>query len=131
MMGGSGISGEMGVLVGSMPDHDCSLLEGWLTVSRSPADITARLDRLIKDIREKWHRPVMEGENVGEGKKGDVLIVAHGHILRAFAQRWAGKELHDGPTFLLEAGGVGTLRYVLRADFALGTCERSAEKRQL
>lgn len=26
--------------------------------------------------------------------------------------RWAGKSLQDGPTFLLEAGGVGTLRYV-------------------
>lgn len=25
--------------------------------------------------------------------------------------RWAGKTLHDGPTFLLEAGGVGTLSY--------------------
>lgn len=25
--------------------------------------------------------------------------------------RWAGKTLQDGPTFLLEAGGVGTLSY--------------------
>lgn len=25
--------------------------------------------------------------------------------------RWAGKTLRDGPTFLLEAGGVGTLSY--------------------
>jgi probable phosphoglycerate mutase len=41
---------------------------------------------------------------------GDVLIVAHGHILRAFAQRWAGQSLQDGPAFLMEAGGVGTLR---------------------
>jgi probable phosphoglycerate mutase len=40
-----------------------------------------------------------------------VLVVAHGHILRAFAQRWAGKSLQDGPTFLLEAGGVGLLSY--------------------
>lgn len=47
----------------------------------------------------------------GEATRGDVLIVAHGHILRAFAQRWAGKSLQDGPTFLLEAGGVGTLSY--------------------
>ncbi|KAK4153715.1 histidine phosphatase superfamily [Chaetomidium leptoderma] len=76
----------------------------------SPADITERLDRLIKEIREKWHAPVM-GKQKGEGAKGDVLIVAHGHILRAFAQRWAGQSLHGGPTFLLEAGGVGTLSY--------------------
>jgi probable phosphoglycerate mutase len=50
------------------------------------------------------------GKNKKDGVNGDVLIVAHGHILRAFAQRWAGQTLHGGPTFLLEAGGVGTLR---------------------
>ncbi|KAK3996300.1 histidine phosphatase superfamily, partial [Cladorrhinum sp. PSN332] len=72
----------------------------------SPQDITTRLDRLIQDIRQKWHSPAMDGS-----RSGDVLIVAHGHILRAFAQRWAGTALHDGPTFLLEAGGVGTLSY--------------------
>lgn len=44
---------------------------------------------------------------------GDVLIVAHGHILRAFAQRWAGQSLHGGPSFLLEAGGVGILRWAV------------------
>ncbi|KAK4222350.1 Sedoheptulose 1,7-bisphosphatase [Podospora fimiseda] len=72
----------------------------------TPHDIKNRLDRLIEDIRQRWHSPAMDGS-----RDGDVLIVAHGHILRAFAQRWAGKELHDGPTFLLEAGGVGTLSY--------------------
>ena len=40
-----------------------------------------------------------------------MLIVAHGHILRAFAMRWVQKTLREGPTFLLEAGGVGTLSY--------------------
>jgi probable phosphoglycerate mutase len=50
------------------------------------------------------------GKGKAEGVNGDVLIVAHGHILRAFAQRWARQSLHGGPTFLLEAGGVGTLR---------------------
>ena len=77
---------------------------------RSPTDITERLDRLIKEIREKWHAPVMGGNQAGDGVNGDVLIVAHGHILRAFAQRWARQSLRSGPTFLLEAGGVGTLR---------------------
>ncbi|KAL8291100.1 hypothetical protein RB597_005546 [Gaeumannomyces tritici] len=72
----------------------------------SPEDITTRLDRLIADIRARFHGPAMEA-----GQRGDVLIVAHGHILRAFAMRWAGKSLQDGPTFLLEAGGVGTLSY--------------------
>ncbi|AEO61057.1 hypothetical protein MYCTH_98410 [Thermothelomyces thermophilus ATCC 42464] len=76
----------------------------------SPAEITERLDRLIKEIREKWHSPVM-GEHKKGDAHGDVLIVAHGHILRAFAHRWTGQSLHGGPTFLLEAGGVGTLSY--------------------
>lgn len=42
---------------------------------------------------------------------GDVLVIGHGHILRAFAMRWVGKSLQEGPTFLMEAGGVGTLSY--------------------
>ena len=57
-----------------------------------PVDVTKRLDALIAEIRERWHRPVFDG---GKGP-GDVLIVAHGHILRAFAHRWVGKELEEG-----------------------------------
>ncbi|POR35079.1 Sedoheptulose 1,7-bisphosphatase [Tolypocladium paradoxum] len=74
----------------------------------SPEQVTQRLDRLIAEIREKVQGPVMGKPDAGDG---DVLIVAHGHILRAFAMRWAGKTLQDGPAFLLEAGGVGTLSY--------------------
>lgn len=40
-----------------------------------------------------------------------MLIVAHGHILRAFAMRWTDKPLED-TSLILEAGGVGTLRYL-------------------
>lgn len=76
----------------------------------SPQDIMDRLDAIIAEIRETYHKPVMDGES--KDGPGDVLIVAHGHILRAFAMRWAGKLLHESPAFLLEAGGVGTLRYV-------------------
>lgn len=71
--------------------------------------MTARVDALIAEIREKWHRPAMEGK---AAHHGDVAIVAHGHILRAFAQRWTGSPLNAKPAFLMEAGGVGTLRYV-------------------
>jgi len=81
-----------------------------LTVLRSPDDVTVRLDRLIDEIRTKFHSPVI-GKPKGGSERGDVLIVAHGHILRAFAMRWAGKTLQDGPILLLEAGGVGTLSY--------------------
>lgn len=80
---------------------------------RSPEQITQRLDRLIKTIREKYHQPLMEhveGGKLGNGPPCDVLVVAHGHILRAFAARWINKPLHDNPSLLLEAGGVGCLR---------------------
>jgi broad specificity phosphatase PhoE len=77
---------------------------------RSSEEITRRCDRLIKEIREKYHAPVIGKPRVSEAPR-DVLLVAHGHILRAFAMRWAGMSLADGPTFLLEAGGVGTLSY--------------------
>ncbi|KFH41276.1 Sedoheptulose 1,7-bisphosphatase-like protein [Hapsidospora chrysogenum ATCC 11550] len=73
----------------------------------SPQDVTERLDRLIDEIRENYHRSAIENAT----SCGDVLVIAHGHILRAFAMRWARKTLQDGPTFLLEAGGVGTLSY--------------------
>ncbi|KAI9863092.1 MAG: hypothetical protein M1813_003912 [Trichoglossum hirsutum] len=70
----------------------------------SPEDVTKRVDKLIEEIRERWHK------NGGE-EGGDVLVVAHGHILRAFAMRWVGRELGEGLGLLLEAGGVGTLSY--------------------
>ncbi|KAI1092845.1 phosphoglycerate mutase-like protein [Rostrohypoxylon terebratum] len=77
----------------------------------SPDDVTLRVDRLIQEIREKWHGPVIGKSKSENLPPSDVLIVAHGHILRAFAMRWVQKTLQDGPAFLLEAGGVGTLSY--------------------
>lgn len=74
--------------------------------NRSPEDITRRIDGVITDIREKYHRKCF-----GTDEQGDVLVVAHGHVLRALAMRWVGKPLQD-TSFILEAGGVGTLRYV-------------------
>ena len=94
----------------STPDNDFFWFCKDSQMSRSPEQVTERLDRLIQEIREKFHAPVI-GKPRHSAPPGDVLLVAHGHILRAFAMRWAGKTLQDGPTFLLEAGGVGTLSY--------------------
>ncbi|KXJ90590.1 phosphoglycerate mutase family protein [Microdochium bolleyi] len=81
----------------------------------SPENVTARVDRLIADIRTRFHAPCIgkpkSGSTGSESQQGDVLVVAHGHILRAFAMRWAKQGLRDGPLFLMEAGGVGTLSY--------------------
>jgi sedoheptulose-bisphosphatase len=70
-----------------------------------------RLDRLIREIKSKYHAPSMGKPKGGATPCCDVLVAAHGHILRAFAMRWIDKPLTH-TAFLLEAGGVGTLRCV-------------------
>ncbi|PGH07463.1 phosphoglycerate mutase [Blastomyces parvus] len=75
----------------------------------SPDDVIRRLDALIAEIRSKYHSKAMT-KSTDKHVNGDVLIVAHGHILRAFAMRWIGKPLTE-TAFILEAGGVGTLSY--------------------
>ena len=68
---------------------------------RSPADVTKRLDRLIDDIRTRFHNHAI-GKPKDEAPISDVLLVAHGHILRAFAMRWIGRDLTTGVSLLLE-----------------------------
>ena len=68
---------------------------------RSPQDITDRLDRLIEDIRSRYHSKVI-GTPEGQHPSGDVLLVAHGHILRALAMRWVKHKLTEGVHLLLE-----------------------------
>lgn len=75
-------------------------------IHRSPQDVTGRVDALIHEIRTKFHS---KGFGSSKDEPGDVLIVAHGHFLRAFAMRWTRKPLQD-TSLILEAGGVGTLR---------------------
>lgn len=79
----------------------------------SPHDIDDRLDRFITLVREKHHKPAFE--HIEKDKKPppcDVLVVAHGHILRALAARWVGRDVTQNPNLILEAGGVACLRYV-------------------
>ncbi|KAL9092880.1 MAG: hypothetical protein Q9165_004298 [Trypethelium subeluteriae] len=83
----------------------------------SPEQVTGRLDALIADIRARFHGPALSkpqtapsGTVAKDAAPSDVLVVAHGHILRAFAARWIGKNIAENPSLILEAGGVGTLR---------------------
>lgn len=109
----------------------------------SPSDITHRLDALIADLRAKYHAGKFGKDAGWKGKSGqpnDVLIVAHGHILRAFAARWVGKNLEDNPSLILEAGGVGTLSYehhrieepaiLLGGAFVVDVVEKEEEERE-
>lgn len=84
-----------------------------LTMRRSPQQVTDRLDGVIREIRENFHKNAIGRKREDLARPYDVLVVAHGHILRAFAARWIGRNIADNPGLILEAGGVGTLRYVL------------------
>lgn len=44
-------------------------------------------------------------------KAVDVVLIAHGHILRAFAKRWLGFPLATSLPMMLEPGAVGVLSY--------------------
>jgi broad specificity phosphatase PhoE len=71
----------------------------------SPAEVTSRLDRIIAQIKE-IQGPHMHGE-----KGVDIILIAHGHILRAFAKRWIGFPLSQSLPMMLEPGAVGVLSY--------------------
>lgn len=75
-----------------------NLIPPLLPPNRSPQTIEHRLDKLIHDIRNNHHAAALQPPH----SPGDVLIVAHGHILRAFAMRWIGRALTDGVALLLE-----------------------------
>jgi len=104
----------------------------------SPADVTRRLDMFIKEIRDRFHSKAI-GKPVKDAPPGDVLIVAHGHILRAFAGRWINKDIAANPSLILEAGGVGTLSYehhsihepaiLLGGAFMVDAVEKAEEKK--
>jgi probable phosphoglycerate mutase len=72
----------------------------------SPEDVQKRVDTLIEEIR-RVHREAEE-----QDRCGDVVLVAHAHILRSFTARWLGLPVAAGRSFLLDAGGVGVLWYV-------------------
>lgn len=72
---------------------------------RSPTQVQERLDRLISKIK-KIQEPFMDG-----GTAPDILVVAHGHILRAFTKRWMEWDLGFAFTMMMEPGAIGVLSY--------------------
>ncbi|OIW35567.1 putative phosphoglycerate mutase [Coniochaeta ligniaria NRRL 30616] len=70
----------------------------------NPAQVTERLDRLIHEI-QKIQEPFLNG-----GTAPDVLV-AHGHILRAFTKRWLKYPMGFEFTMMMEPGAIGILSY--------------------
>lgn len=118
----TGIFGAMAVQAESMHSHPpfaSPNLVSTCSPVRSPTDVTTRLDRLIHDIRTRFHNPAIGKPKDDEAaQRSDVLLVAHGHILRAFAMRWIGRELSSGVSLLLEGKFASFLaRVSLGGDF--------------
>lgn len=71
---------------------------------RSAQEVSDRIDDLIREIRS-FHKDNMHGES-----SSDVVLVAHGHLLRAFTKRWLGYPLEFPLALMLDPGAVGVLR---------------------
>ncbi|KIV92339.1 hypothetical protein, variant 1 [Exophiala mesophila] len=79
-----------------------------------PDQVAKRLDQLIDQIVSLQGEVLRSNANVLDGDtkgKGDILIVAHGHILRFFVKRWLGLPMDTKLELMLEPGGVCGLSY--------------------
>ena len=73
----------------------------------SPTDVTERVDRVIRRVI------MLQRLAIDAQYCCDIVIVAHGHILRAMVKRWIGAALGDQRLegLMFEAGGVAVLSY--------------------
>jgi broad specificity phosphatase PhoE len=60
------------------------------------ADVGARVDRIIEDVR---------------ASEDDVALFAHGHVLRVFTARWLGLPPAEGRLFALSTATISVLAY--------------------
>lgn len=67
--------------------------------------VTKRVDELIFKIQE------IHKDYLNKDEECDIVVIAHGHILRCFAARWIGLPINQNPKFMLDAGGVCVLSY--------------------
>jgi len=57
------------------------------------------------DVRRRVERVLARAR----AAPGDVLLVAHGHVLRVLTARWLGLRARDGALFALDPGTLGVL----------------------
>jgi broad specificity phosphatase PhoE len=62
----------------------------------TPADVGRRVDRVIGEVRQT---------------AGDVLIFAHGHVLRVLTARWLGERPEGGRHYALQTATLSVLGY--------------------
>ncbi|EFR02795.1 phosphoglycerate mutase [Nannizzia gypsea CBS 118893] len=71
----------------------------------SPEQVSERVDSLIEEIRG------IQGPNINGEKACNIILFAHGHLLRAFVKRWLNIPIGFPLRMMLEAGGIGVLSY--------------------
>lgn len=87
---------------GLTPSQIHATAPGWLLFrdgapdGEQPAEIGSRVDRVIEKAR---------------AVTGDVIVFAHGHVLRVFAARWLGYAPSEGQRFLLDTATMNILSY--------------------
>lgn len=88
-----------------------------LMKSRTPEQVSDRLDLLISEIREaiggtaaSWPGGQLVAHATGLPR--DIVCIGHGHILAALAMRWAGQPVRNGMRLLMEPSSVAILGYV-------------------
>jgi probable phosphoglycerate mutase len=72
----------------------------------SAAQVQERLDGLISQITLTHKEALEKGD-----RKSNIVVVAHGHILRAFVKRWLNFDMGARLELMLEPGGVCGLSY--------------------
>ena len=87
---------------GLTPKQIQQIARGWLIFrdgcpgGEAPEQVGARADRVIARAR---------------AAKGDVVLFAHGHVLRVLAARWLGLPAGAGQHFMLNTGTLSVLGY--------------------
>jgi broad specificity phosphatase PhoE len=75
---------------------DWSLWRDGVPDGETPADVAARVDRVVAEVRSV---------------AGDVALFAHGHVLRVLAARWLGLGPEGGRLFALDPATLSVLGY--------------------
>ncbi|KAF7922829.1 uncharacterized protein EAE97_010993 [Botrytis byssoidea] len=86
------------IVEGDYGDNECLKLDEFIE------------SRLKRDL-PKWDIWT-QGCEGGDGEPADVLIVAHGHILRAFTKRWFRYAMDFPFQMMMEPGAIGIMSHV-------------------
>jgi broad specificity phosphatase PhoE len=73
-----------------------TIWSGDVPSGESADDVAARVDRVLNEVR---------------AVDGDVLVFAHGHVLRVLTARWLGLDPREGRHFALDPATVSALGY--------------------